>query len=398
MIREFSSRQNQSPKGSFSSHRLPLIALIAASGVATLMACSSNDEEGDDTDEEQVVAPLDVGAVSVPERITPAAPPPAAPGSDTPNGLSIPGGIEDWRVIGVVNIPPVEATATAPATNGTLRVIVGNPTAVTAARAGQTNPWPEGTMIGHYQWAAGTNPDWEAMVAPGAFARITMMVKDSTAYAADGNWAYGAWAGNDLVPPAAGFDRNCVNCHTTNVADRDMVFTIPGAFPSQDAIDAAEPTSNDLTLPEDILDWRVIGAASRESDPNPTIRVIVGNDLAVEAARSGNTNPWPDGAMLAHYSWNIGDNNPDAPTSVNAATFNAFTLMVKNAVDYEADGGWAYGAWATPELTPPAAANFDQACVDCHTSSVGPDNDFVFTRPGVLPAGLFAPLSTPQAL
>jgi formate-dependent nitrite reductase cytochrome c552 subunit len=73
--------------------------------------------------------------------------------------------------------------------------------------------------------------------------------------------------------------------------------------------------------------------------------------------------------------------------------------MVKNAGDYAEDGGWAYGAWATTELTPPAAADFDQGCVDCHTSSVGADNDFVFTRPGALPAGLFAPAgATPQSL
>jgi Cytochrome P460 len=395
MIREISSRQAcHSPKGSFTSRRLPLLALLAATSIATMLACSSDDNKNEP---EQAVAPLDgVPPLTVPERALPpipAAPPAAAPGSDTPNGLSLPDGILDWRVIGVVNIPDNPAME---GNQGTLRVIVGNSTAVTAARAGQTNPWPEGSMMGHFQWVAGTNPDFAAMVAPGAFARITLMEKDSTRFAADGNWAYGRWDGATLVPPAAGFDRACVNCHTATVASNDMVFTIPGPLPSQATIDAAPTLSNDLTLPQDILDWRVIGASSRETDMTPTIRVIVGNDIAVTAARAGQTNPWPDGAMLAHYVWNIGDNNPNSPDSVNAAAFNGFTLMVKNAGDYAADGGWAYGVWSTPQLTPPAAAGFDQACVACHTTSVGPDNDFVFTRPGVLPTDMFP--EAPQAL
>jgi hypothetical protein len=388
MIRENSSRQTrQSRLRSFPSSRLPLLALLVASSTATIMACSS-DDDGDAAGD---VAPLDgIQPVEVPERDLPAvtpAPAPAAPRSDTPNGLSVPDGILDWRVIGVVNVPP-PANAM-PGAVGTLRVIVGNPTAVTAARAGQTNPWPDGTQIGHFQWTAGTNPDWEAMVAPGDFARITLMDK-SSARTNDGGWAYGVWNGNSLVPPAAGFDQACIDCHTDSVgADQDYVFTIPAPFPTQAAIDAAPTLPNDLALPEDILDWRVIGASSRETDPTPTIRVIVGNDIAVAAARAGETNPWPDGSMLAHYVWAIGDNNPKSADTVNAAAFNGFTLMVKNAGDYAADGGWAYGNWNTPELTGPTDATFDDACVQCHTDTVGADNDFVFTRPGSLPTDLF---------
>jgi hypothetical protein len=383
MIREKSCRlSHQSPKGSFASPRLPLVALITATSIAALMACGSDDDDGSDADED-VVALENIPTVEVPVRDTPAAAPaPAPPGSDSPNGLALPDEMLDWRVIGVVNVPPTDMAP------GTLRVIVGNSTAVTAARSGQTNPWPDGSMIGHFQWGQGTNPDWDAMVAPGDFARLTMMVKNSTRYAADGGWAYGVWAGEDLIPPAAGFDRACVNCHTSSVPQNDYVFTVPAELPSQDAIDDAPTLSNDLSLPSDILDWRVIGAASRETDDAPNIRVIVGNDIAVEAARSGETNPWPDGAMLAHYVWGIGD-NANTPDTINAVTFSAFTLMVKNAGDYEADGGWAYGAWSTLDLNAPPAADFDRDCVACHTSTVGADNDFVFTRPGVLPTDLF---------
>ena len=33
------------------------------------------------------------------------------------------------------------------------------------------------------------------------------------------------------------------------------------------------------------------------------MRVIVGNDLAIASARSGKTNPWPDGAILGKIVW-----------------------------------------------------------------------------------------------
>jgi hypothetical protein len=205
-------------------------------------------------------------------------------------------------------------------------VVLGNDTAVAAARAGQTNPWPENSMIGHLQWAPGSEPASGAAVTTGTFAAATVMMKDSDRFEADGGWAYGVWRGLDLVPlpaavpPAAEFDRACVNCHTAEVQDKDYVFTVPGVLPTQAEIDAAEAQPNGVEMPAGILDWRVIGIASRENDAtNPSIRVIVGNDIAVDAARSGDTDPWPDGAMLAHYVWAPGD-NPDAPGTVKRKT------------------------------------------------------------------------------
>jgi hypothetical protein len=381
MIRENSSRP--SPKGSFISARLPLVALLTMTGLASVIACSSDDGD-DDTDAVDLdgVSPVVVEARPALPAATPAPAPP--PGSDTPNGLSLPTGMADWRVIGVVNIPSVDGSA------ATVRAILGNDAAVAAARSGQTNPWPDGAMLGHLQWQPGSEPASGTAVTPGAFARATVMVKDAEEYEADGGWAYGVWQGTDLVPPAApaagmpAFDRACVDCHVARVPDQDFVFTIPGELPSVEAITAAPVLANGMELPAGILDWRIIGVASREADANPTIRVIVGNDIAVEAARSGNTESWPDGSMLAHYSWVAGE-NPVAPDTVNPVSFAAFTLMLKNADDFAADGGWAYGVWSSLSLTAPEADDFDRACVNCHTDLV-PDTDFVFTRPGALPA------------
>jgi Cytochrome P460 len=374
------------------AQRLPLVALVVATSLAAAMACGTDDTDAPETDSNalQPGAPVTIAPRELPAEPEPVAAMPApaaapmlgAPGAATPNGLSIPPGVQDWRVIGV---------AAPGGDTGTLRVIVGNRTAVAAARAGNTNPWPEGSMLSHLSWKSSQNPDDAATRGPGDFDRLTLMVKNTQLYADNGGWAYGVWMGAELRPPAtAGFDQACVNCHTSNVADKDFVFTDPGQLPSDTDIAAAAKAPNGLDVPAGILDWRVIGVANVSGD-NPTIRVIVGNDTAVAAARAGRTNPWPDGTMLSHYNWAAGT-NPDEANTVAPGGFNAFTLMVRNSNAYTTSGGWAYGVWPSLSLVP-LAAGFDQGCINCHTDTVK-DNDYVFTRPGVLPAAL---LGTPAA-
>lgn len=58
---------------------------------------------------------------------------------------------------------------------------------------------------------------------------------------------------------------------------------------------------NGIEFPADYLNWLVI-SMSRRVDNN-SMRVILGNDVAIEAAREGRTNPWPDGAVLGKVVW-----------------------------------------------------------------------------------------------
>ena len=293
----------------------------------------------------------------------------------SPNGVELPEGFETWAVIGV-------ADRIDDAVNNTIRVIVGNDVAVTAARAGDTNPWPDGTMIAHYVWADETNPRAAFTTGAGDFQALTLMVKDSDAYEADGGWAYAVWATSNLLPMAdPNFDRACVNCHTDRVADNDYVFTRPGALPSRRSVLTALPALSDVSLPDDILTWGVVGVASRGD--NSTLRVIVGNETAVRAARAGVENIWPTGTQLAHYVWAFGE-NPDSDEMIAPGAFQALTLMEKRGEDYGVDGGWAYGVWTTSDLVRDSNPNFDRACVNCHTDLVT-DRDFVFTHPGLVP-------------
>ena len=68
-----------------------------------------------------------------------------------------------------------------------------------------------------------------------------------------------------------------------------------------DAAGPVDPAPNGITLPTGYKDWRVI-ATSHRTD-NKTLRVILGNDIAVNAARNGQTKPWPDGSVLAKLVW-----------------------------------------------------------------------------------------------
>ena len=67
------------------------------------------------------------------------------------------------------------------------------------------------------------------------------------------------------------------------------------------AVEQTPEPSHDITYPEGWQNWGTIAVSHRID--NNTIRVILGNDKAIKAARSGNTNPWPDGAILGKVVW-----------------------------------------------------------------------------------------------
>lgn len=364
------------PRGS----RLPLALLLVATGASTVLACSSDDDGGSSptttAQPSQPIVPVLVDPVTPREPENDFVQQPMGP---MPNGVTFPMGVQDWRVIG----------AAARTDNDQLRVIVGNDIAVEAARAGQTDPWPDGSMLAHLAWSTAQNPDDENTQGPGDFAVVTLMMRDSTRFADQGNWTYGAWAGPQLMPNAdPNFETGCIDCHTNLVSDKDMVFTNPGQLPAAAAFADVDAAPNGIEFPEEILDWRVIGIANVAGD-TPTLRVIVGNDIAVDAARAGQTNPWPDGSVISHYVWAAGENE-DSANTVAPGDFVRFTYMVRDEEEFAADNNWAFATWAGADLAAPTDPEFDRACVNCHTDTVA-DNDMVFTRPGALPPSMITP-------
>jgi hypothetical protein len=147
---------------------------------------------------------------------------PAAAADPAPNGLTLPDGYKDWRLLSVHQRSD----------NNTLRAVLGNDTAVQAARTGQTNPWPDGAVLAKLVWKAVKHDRWETALEPGAFVHAEFMVKDAGKYAATGGWGFARWLGKDQKPYGkdSGFVQECFGCHTP-VKDRDYVFTHPVGLP-----------------------------------------------------------------------------------------------------------------------------------------------------------------------
>jgi hypothetical protein len=139
-----------------------------------------------------------------------------------PNGIALPDGYEDWRVIGVSQRTD----------NGTLRVVLGNDMAVDAARAGDTNPWPEGSVLAKLVWKNMTLDAWPSAIGPGEFIQVEFMIKESSIYSSTGGWGFARWLGAEKKPYGedASFVQECFACHTP-VKDSDYVFTRPVIIP-----------------------------------------------------------------------------------------------------------------------------------------------------------------------
>ncbi len=141
-----------------------------------------------------------------------------------PNGIEFPVGYKKWQVISLSHRTDKDS----------VRVILGNPIAIEAARSGKTNPWPDGAILAKTAWNQRIDENWPAAVVPGEFWQVEFMIKDSKKYAATKDWGFARWRGKELKPwgEDASFEQGCVACHTP-VANRDYVFTSPVFFDTE---------------------------------------------------------------------------------------------------------------------------------------------------------------------
>lgn len=142
-----------------------------------------------------------------------------------------------------------------------------------------------------------------------------------------------------------------------------------------------KPAPNGIELPKDYKDWRVISVSHRTD--HKSMRVILGNDIAIKAARSGQTNPWPKGAILGKMVWKE-TKEEHWEAAISAGKFIHAEFMIKDPVKFASTGGWGYARWLGTEQKPYGEnADFAQECVACHTPVK--DRDWVFTTPAVFP-------------
>jgi Cytochrome P460 len=72
-------------------------------------------------------------------------------------------------------------------------------------------------------------------------------------------------------------------------------------FASGHAEDETSPIFG-VKIPAGYRDWRLISVAHEEGSLND-LRAILGNDVAIRAAREGKP-PFPDGTIIARLAWN----------------------------------------------------------------------------------------------
>ena len=134
-----------------------------------------------------------------------------------------------------------------------------------------------------------------------------------------------------------------------------------------------------LSIPTGYRDWPLISVA-REEGTLDDIRAILGNDIAVRAAREG-TLPFPDGAVIARLAWALqpSDDNNKAfgreQSFVAGPPKNGVQFMVKDSQKYAATGGWGFAQFNDGR---PADEAVQAACFGCHRAAAA--RDLVFTR------------------
>lgn len=143
------------------------------------------------------------------------------------------------------------------------------------------------------------------------------------------------------------------------------------------------PAPNGIEFPADYPDWRLISLSHRVD--NHTMRAILGNDIAVAAAREGRTNPWPDGAVLAKIVWKDSE-KATWKTAIVPDAFVHAEFMFRDARKWADNGtGWGWARWVGKEQKPYGEdAGFERECITCHTPVK--DNAWVFTVAAEFPA------------
>jgi len=135
------------------------------------------------------------------------------------------------------------------------------------------------------------------------------------------------------------------------------------------------PEHNEFPFAPNFETWKLISTTDRGD--NHTFRFILGNEIAVKAAQSGNIRPWPNGTEFAKIAWQQ-ELSPDG--LIRPGQFVQVELMLKDASRYKDTEGWGWGRWRGLDLKPYGAdARFVNECTSCHRPVGG--NDYVYTLP-----------------
>lgn len=139
--------------------------------------------------------------------------------------------------------------------------------------------------------------------------------------------------------------------------------------------DAVKPEWNGVSFDPSFKSWKPLSFTDRGD--NNTFRFILGNDVAVKAAESGNIHPWPDGTRFAKIAW---EQQHGSDGMIYPGNFIQVEQMTKDAKKYASTNGWGWGRWRGLDLKPYGTdARFVNECTGCHLPLK--NNDYVYTLP-----------------
>jgi hypothetical protein len=128
-------------------------------------------------------------------------------------------GYEDWAVVSSAR------------TDEVLKVIVGNPTMITAYKAGAPGngqPFPEGSMIVKLQWKPKKSAEAPFVVdVPDSFKQAFVMEKDSKRFPKTGGWGYAVFNYDAASDKFTADEKSLADCgHSCHVAvkAKDYIF------------------------------------------------------------------------------------------------------------------------------------------------------------------------------
>ena len=148
---------------------------------------------------------------------------------------------------------------------------------------------------------------------------------------------------------------------------------VPPEVPAPVSLETVAPELNGVPFDAAFEKWKLLSTTDRGD--NNTVRFILGNDVAMQAAQTGNILPWPDGARFAKIAWQQ-ERGPDG--LIHPGSFVQVELMLKNAQLYKDTEGWGWGRWRGLDLEPYGKdAHFVTECTSCHLPLRG--NDYVYS-------------------
>jgi hypothetical protein len=134
-----------------------------------------------------------------------------------------------------------------------------------------------------------------------------------------------------------------------------------------------------VKLPQGYRDWKLISVAHEQGKLND-LRAILGNDVAIKAAREGKL-PYPDGAIIARLAWSYDPLAESTEAFGHPQSFvagppkNGVQFMVKDSQKYASSGGWGFAQFDDGK---PASEAVHNTCFACH--SIAGARDLVFNR------------------